>query len=85
MDKNIQRWYVLRGAEYSTDFNFFLAHQIAVGQCQHFISYFSRLTGMNFIREVRTKDNSDADHRTVCEAIHANLMAGYYGAGMLSE
>ena len=79
-------WFKLRGAEYSTDVNFFLQEQIAVWRSYPRSRYFSRLNGQYFCGEYNPKvwEIEDDDGKNIiskCKEIHSKLLKGEYGQG----
>ena len=80
----LKPFYKVRGVEYSTDFKFFLEHQIVIVTNVVTMKFFSRLNGQLF--KTLPTINSLAieqkiNKKATCKEIHKNLLTGKYGLG----
>lgn len=88
MKVNKKNWYKIKeDVEYSTDFNFFLQHQIATFITNgNTITFVSRLEAKGFYQKkfgtisiIARTDNIDVNKK--CREIHKEILAGRHGKG----
>lgn len=80
-----KQWYKIKeGVEYSTDFDFFLKHQILVTAIRYNYIFHSLLESKSFTQRKNVFGDgtiSDAQIMEICKEIHKEIFEGKHGVG----
>jgi hypothetical protein len=72
------KWYKIGEVEYSTDFGFFLEHQIHIVRHEHGTSFNSRLESKTFITKGVVSEQAET---AICHNIFFEVLQGKHGKG----
>jgi len=84
----MKNWYKLRGVAYSTNFNFFYHNQIRIDKSGSNYKFYSSLEDKLFLEKNSTFNDgtySETEIKITCRFIHANLLGGEFGDGILTD
>jgi hypothetical protein len=76
----MEKWFLIRGVEYSTNFKTFLNEQILVVNRGNTLSYISRLESYQFLLAIEDDEEKQIEN---CRKIHNDLLNNKFGIGKI--